>query len=403
MDRLRCPWVLAALAIGAVAVRPARGTSRPVDLRAPDGFVLKGTYFAAAKPGPGVVLFHQSNRTRKSWEDVAERLAGAGIHALTVDARGYGESAGRHDGSTWDGDIDSAVDFLLAHAGVAGAGIGFGGAGVLGVEYAVEAARRHPAAVKSLVLMSGETDASGLEYLHDATGVPGLFVTADADEYPPTVEAMELLYVTASSPSKKLVHYPARTEAPWLWYEPFDIGKVTATGNHGTDLFAGHPELSGMIVDRFVTTLLRTPGHAPAEILACAATLGEIRSPDGVARVAERLRRIRETDPQAQIFPEIGASIIGQDHLRAGDAKRAVEVLGLVVLAYPDSADAHDNLGAACFAAGDNDRARQHAEKALALLDSHAAPASSWTDTEAYRGEIRKDAEKTLGKLAASR
>ena len=403
MTRLRRAFVLSVAAAAFAGPTRGAGTSRPVNHRAPDGFVLKGTYFEAANPGPAVVLFHQSNRTRKSWEDVAARLAGAGIRTLIVDARGYGESAGRHEGSKWDGDIDAAVDFLLAQPGVSGAGIGFGGAGVLGVEYAVEAARRHPAAAKSLVLMSGETDASGLDFLHDAAGVPALFVTADADEYPPTVEAMELLYVTDSSPSKKLVHYPARTEAPWLWYEPFDVGKVPATGNHGTDLFATHPDLPGTIVDRFVTTLLRTPGHAPAEMVACAATLGEIRSPDGVARVAERLRRARESDPQAQIFPEIGASIIGQDHLRAGDAKRAVEVLGLVALAYPDSADAHDNLAAACLAAGDNDRARQHAEKALALLDSHAAPASSWTDTEAYRGEIRKDVEKTLGKLAGSR
>ena len=44
--------------------------------------------------------------------------------------------------------------------------------------------------------------------------------------------------------------------------------------------------------------------------------------------------------------------------------------------------------------------AREHAEKALALLDSQTAPASSWTDTEAYRGEIRHDAQKTLQKLS---
>jgi len=43
--------------------------------------------------------------------------------------------------------------------------------------------------------------------------------------------------------------------------------------------------------------------------------------------------------------------------------------------------------------------ARQHAEKALALLDSHRLPASSWTDTEQYRGEIRRGAEKILKQL----
>src|SRR5437868_11774217 len=37
------------------------------DLKSADGTILKGTYFAAANPGPGVVLLHQINRDRKSW------------------------------------------------------------------------------------------------------------------------------------------------------------------------------------------------------------------------------------------------------------------------------------------------------------------------------------------------
>ena len=35
---------------------------RVVDLKAPDGIMLKATYFAAGKPGPGVLLLHQCNR-----------------------------------------------------------------------------------------------------------------------------------------------------------------------------------------------------------------------------------------------------------------------------------------------------------------------------------------------------
>ncbi len=63
------------------------GSPRVVDLKTPDGTVLKGTYFAAEKPGPGVLLFHQSNRTRKSWEDIARQLVAVGINALTVIAQ----------------------------------------------------------------------------------------------------------------------------------------------------------------------------------------------------------------------------------------------------------------------------------------------------------------------------
>jgi Tfp pilus assembly protein PilF len=75
---------------------------------------------------------------------------------------------------------------------------------------------------------------------------------------------------------------------------------------------------------------------------------------------------------------------------------------GLEVLAYPESADAHENLAEAYLADGQKDLARQHAEKALAILDSHTVPASSWTDTEQYRGTIRGGAQDVLKKLNAS-
>jgi tetratricopeptide (TPR) repeat protein len=99
------------------------------------------------------------------------------------------------------------------------------------------------------------------------------------------------------------------------------------------------------------------------------------------------------------LFPEITVSIIGQDHMRAGEPKSALEIFKLNLLAYPWSADANDNLADAYLADGQKDLARQYAEKAVALLDSHAAPASSWTDTEPYRGGIRRDAQKILKKL----
>jgi hypothetical protein len=57
----------------------------------------------------------------------------------------------------------------------------------------------------------------------------------------------------------------------------------------------------------------------------------------------------------------------------------------LNLLAYPDSADAEGSLADAYLADG-----------------AHGAPASSWTDTGEYRGEIRRDAEKILKKLDAS-
>src|SRR6516164_7152322 len=209
---------------------PTKNVARDVDLKSGDGTILKGTYFAAAKPGPGVLLFHQSNRTRKSWDELAAQLAAAGIHVLTLDSRAHGESGGKYDNEAnraaywktwWPSDLDAAFQYLSSQAGVNRETIGAGGAGNQGVESAIETARRHPAQVKSLVLLSGETERPGMEFLHQASQLPELYVMDDNDEYPPTQEEMKMLYITASSPMKQLVHYSHAEDAPWLWYETF--------------------------------------------------------------------------------------------------------------------------------------------------------------------------------------
>lgn len=367
-------------------------TGREVDLKLADGTILKGTYFSE-KPGPGVLLFHQINRTRKSWDDVARQLAAAGINTLTVETDAKKRTAAR-----WPGDLDAAFEFLISQPGVNRSVIGVGGAGVRGVEDSIETARLHSAEVKSLVLLSGESES--LNFLRRATHLPELFIADDNDEYPPIVEAMELLYITASNPSRKFVHYSAAREAPWRWYEVFDIGKVPASGGHGTDMFKPHPELPGIIAEWFTTTLIKTPGHAPADAFACAPTINQLRMPGGPEQVGQQLTDARKSDPQAQLFPEIIATTIGEDYLRAGDARAAIEVLKVVTLAYSDSADAHENLSEAYLKDGQKDLARQHAETALAILNDHKVPASSWTDTNEYRGEIERSAQKILSQLS---
>jgi tetratricopeptide (TPR) repeat protein len=214
---------------------------------------------------------------------------------------------------------------------------------------------------------------------------------------------MQLLYDTSSSPSKKLIHYSAVKEAPWLWYETSDGSKVPANGGHGTDLFKPHPELRAIILDWFATTLIKTPGHAPADPLACAAILNQLQMPNGAIQVTQQLMEARRTDPQAQLFPEVNVDIIASGYLREGETKEAIEIFKLNLLAYSDSADAHYNLADAYLKDGQKDLAREYAKKALAMLDSHAAPLSSWSDTEQRRGEIRRGAEKILRQLVENK
>jgi dienelactone hydrolase len=377
-----------------------KSSKETIDLKSSDGTILKATYFAAGRSGPGVLLFHQSNRTRESWDGVAQQLTAAGMNVLTVDSRGHGQSGGKHDDKKMSEDVDAAFNYLISQPRVSRDATGAGGAGWLGVIASVETARRHPNGIKSLVLMSGETVRDGLQFLHQATQLPELFVFSDEDEYPPTQDAMKLLYVTASSPSKKLVHYSAAEDAPWIWYETSDAARVPAHGGHGTDMFKVHPDLPALVVQWFVTTLIKTPGHPPADTLAAGSLLNQLQTPGGALQVKQQLLEARKKDPQAQLFPEISASIVGQDFTRESDAKSAIEVFKLILLAYPDSADANDNLASAYLKDGQKDLARQHAEKALSILDARAGPASSWTDTEQYRGEIRRDAQEILKQLS---
>jgi tetratricopeptide (TPR) repeat protein len=111
----------------------------------------------------------------------------------------------------------------------------------------------------------------------------------------------------------------------------------------------------------------------------------------GVARVKQQLMEARRRDPHVQLWPEVNVDIIGEDHMREGESERkagrlreakmpidlAIEIFKLSLLAYPDSADAHYNLAAAYLKGGQKDLARQYAEKALAMIDSHKAPLSS--------------------------
>jgi len=410
-------FVLTVSANAARAQQSQPAAPSTLDLKSTDGTLLKATFFPAATPGPGVLLFHQSNRTRTSWDDVPRRLAAAGINSLTVDERGYGESGGKKEARELyhDADLDSAFEYLVSQPGVQRDAIGAGGAGWLGVDNSVETARRHSAEVKSMVLVSGETLLPQLRFLRQASQLPGLFIVSDDDEYPPTAEAMEWLYDCSASPQKQFIHYVG-PKAPWLWYETSDVSKVPATGSHGTDLFKRHPELPASIVDWFVTTLIRTPGHAPADAVASAAILNQIEMPGGVASVTRQLMDARRKEPKVRLWPEVNVDIIGEDHMREADAekkaghlreaememKAGIEVFKLNLLAYPDSADAHYNLADAYLQAGDKGVSRQYAQKALSMIDSHSAPLSSWSDTEQRRAEIRSGVEDLLRKLNAT-
>jgi dienelactone hydrolase len=364
----------------------AFAAERVVDLTAPDGLTLKATYFPAAGAGPGVLLLHQCNRQRKVWDELARQLSAAGIHVLTFDYRGYGESGGepfeklppdaqQREARKWPADIDAALQYLESQADVNKSTIGVGGASC-GVNNSVQTAIRHPE-VKSLVLLSGNTDMNGRKFLRTAQ-VPVFFSFADDDEFKPTVVAMQWLYGLTGTPEKKVAHYEK--------------------GGHGSDMFPVNPQLPGLITDWYVQTLIKTPGHAPAAtdhrtVPADIQILNEIDEPGGAQRVAERLAEARKSNPDARLFAEDSLNIIGYEHIQAGDTKGAVEIMKLNAQAYPASANVFDSLADAYLADGQKDQARENAEKALKLLDSDQT-------LDAQRREaIKASAEQKLRQL----
>src|SRR5271165_1675138 len=82
-------WLLLTTPSAAKAQEP-QPQPRVVELKTSDGTLLKATYFSAGKPGPGVLLFHQNDRTRTSWDGLARQLATIGINTVAVDGRGHG-------------------------------------------------------------------------------------------------------------------------------------------------------------------------------------------------------------------------------------------------------------------------------------------------------------------------
>jgi dienelactone hydrolase len=391
------PRLVAFVAIVALAFAATTSTAqqapapRVTDLTAPDGTILKATYFGAAQPGPGILLLHQCNRQRKVWDDLAALLTASGLNVLTVDFRGYGESSGKRlDQSSspqeanqmvkeqWPADVDVAFRYLQSQPGVNRAVMGAAGASC-GVNQAVQLARRHPE-VKSLVLLSEGTDRAGREFLHNSPNLPLFLAVADDDpDDPGVVEIMQWLYDLSPDPANKFVRY--------------------SVGGHGVEMFAAHKELPGMIVDWFNATLNNSPAPPPTHALAPwpaeSRFLALADEPDGLHKAELMFASERRTNPTVVLFSEELLNRFGYEHLAMGDTKAAIELFQMNVTAYPNSPNVYDSLSDAYLAAGQKDLALQNAKKAMELL------ASDTSSPAARRDAIKASAEQKLKQLGS--
>lgn len=378
--------LLALLLMFALPAAAAPPAGRDVDIIAPDGTGLKATYFAAVRPGPAVLLMHMCITTRTSWEPVAQQLSAAGISALTIDNRGFGESDGpRFDPRTpevqrqlnekWPGDFDAAFAWLVAQPGVDKSRIGAGG-GSCGVNNVVKLASRHPE-VRSLVLLAGGTDSTGLKYLEANPWLPIFTAAAADDEYDRQFPQLMRWFAEVSGNARnRFVGFK--------------------DGRHGTEIFGRHPELPRQIVAWFVDTLVKSPADPTARFTQRRTAISEfwaVATQRGAASNATRLfREARKRDPKAFLFPESILNQLAYTQLQDGNTDDAVELFKLNVEAYPTSSNAQDSLADGYAARGQYDLALAAEQKCLELLPSD-------TINDEFKASLRQAAEQKIAKL----
>ena len=383
MRRCMLPLSFIILASLATAQTPSR---KDVDVTAPDGVKLRATYFSAGKPGPGVILMHMCNTTRRSWEPVAVGLSEKGISALTIDNRGFGESGGpRFDlnkpdvakelNEKWPADFDAAYQFLLSQPGVDKTRIAAGG-GSCGVGNAVGLAERHPE-IQALALLAGTTDVAGINFIAHRPEMPIFTAAAADDQYnPATIDIMRWYSEISENPRSK--------------FSGFKEGK------HGTEIFGPHPELVKQIVDFYVDTLVTSPVNLKAPVTPRKSAASEFwaaaNEAGGAARAAQIFHDTRKKDPNAFVFAEFPVNLLGYAKLQAGDKDGAIEMFKLNTEAYPQSANAEDSLSDGYLAAGKKDLALAAEEKCLDLLPGDPGNAD-------FKAQLEKVAKEKIAKL----
>jgi len=371
------------LAFAAAASAQQAPAAKDVQLVAPDGVKLKATYYAAAKPGPGLLLLHMCNSTRQAWSRLASQAAARGYHVLAMDYRGYGESEGIRAANgpeqqtivaeKWPGDVDAAFTWLTSQKDVDRQRIAAGG-GSCGVNQSLLAARRHPE-IKTVVLLSGAGTPAAREYVAKTPALPIFGAASHGDGG--AVEAMRWLMQWSVNRDNKFLEYQA--------------------AGHGTDMFAVEKGLEPAILD-WLDARLRTAPAAPLTSAASAAPSrvkefwDVLARADGESTARRMFEETRKQDPKYVLFPEGELNVYGYQVLQ-NDPNHAIWLFKLNVDAYPASANPHDSLSDAYLAAGKRKEALHHAEKALEMLPGDTSI------SDEFRARLKESAEQKIREL----
>lgn len=233
---MKIGWSVTLLILASVIA--VRAEKREVTLSAADGFALKGTFYSGDTAGPGVLLLHQCDANRQIYDHLAAMLNTAGYAVLTFDFRGFGEKAGQRvqqltaqQQKIMASDIDTALSFLKSQSTVNPRALGVV-AGDCAVNEAIHAGQRHPE-IRTLVLLSGSTDAEGEAYIRNSPRVPILGIASDEDR-------------DAAAAMKKLVAISTNSDSQL---------QMLSNAGHAASMFAKQPDLEPDIVVWFRSNL----------------------------------------------------------------------------------------------------------------------------------------------------
>ncbi|WP_299084059.1 alpha/beta fold hydrolase [uncultured Paraglaciecola sp.] len=213
------------VSIGLLACTVA-SQAAPLELKTDDALTLKADYFQSNKNSKrGVLMLHQCNYNRSMYDNIGEQLAKQGIHALSLDFRGFGDSvteeydaeklqalpqqerrkAWQVMSASWPQDVQLAYDYLRAKVSKDGI-IGVIGASCGGTQ-AITLAESRP--IKAISFFSsGQREENIMRYKSVLANAPTLIIAAEGDGG--TFTSAQYLFKYALHENSKLVSYKGK-------------------------------------------------------------------------------------------------------------------------------------------------------------------------------------------------
>lgn len=194
-----------------------------ITLKKEQEFELKASYYkSTSKSDRAVLLLHQCNYNRTMYNNIGEQLASKGIHALSLDFRGFGESvseefnidkvqalpqeerrpAWRAMAANWSKDVQLAHDHLKSKLPKSGK-VGVIGASCGGSQ-AITLSENNPIEVIGF-FSSGQRDANITRYTNVMADKPTLIIASEEDTG--TYASAQKLFKATTNENSKFIAY----------------------------------------------------------------------------------------------------------------------------------------------------------------------------------------------------